>query len=355
MPTHVRFLVFLLLTSASVVAALAADSGSARSRWHFEAGPSVWLGPKVQYGAVAIADPSPAARADRIYDNGFNRVDASGNLGDGSSGPLASRTGYFGFTSDSQVNLTAGTLALHRVQAAAGAYVSSRQPGTRPGVDLNLRYSLGSADAGKRDWGVELGYDYARLKTSSSGAEAAALRLLTDTYALGGVVPQRAPYAGRFSPLPGDQRIGDTPTRVITAVAGTATGTHTLSARTSVVRLGAWLDLFSNGNWSAHVHAGPALIATRASFGIDEQLGATGVPATVRVTESGSRRRQDVGAFAGVKARYSLNDHCALLAWGDYLRGGKLTVHGAGARFARLDLSQSFLLGGAIEVRWGKR
>lgn len=337
----------------------AAPAGASRARWHLEAGPSAWLNARVQFGASAAADPSLAPRTDRTYDDGFNRVDASGNVGDGAAGPLASRTGYFGFNNDAQVDLRAGTLALHRLSAASGGYLSERRTDVRPGGDVAARLSLASATA-HCDWGLAAGLGWARFKESSSGAEAATLRLLTDAYPLGGVVPQRAPYAGRFSPLPGDQRIGDTPVRSLAAVAGTASGTHAFSARTTVARLGGWFELVparggagEAARWSLLAQAGPALVATRASFSVDEQLQTSGSVAPARVTAGGSRRRTDLGGFAGLRLRRAFNDRTALVAWGDYLAGSRLTVPG-GERTARLDLSQAFVVGLALELRWGR-
>ena len=53
---------------------------------------------------AGTTDPSLAAKTDRTYLDGYNRVDSSGNLGEGAPG-LPSRTSNFGFTSDQQVNL----------------------------------------------------------------------------------------------------------------------------------------------------------------------------------------------------------------------------------------------------------
>lgn len=348
-----------LVCCSLLAAALANVASAARPRWHFEAGPSTWLGVELNYGASAAADPSTAARTDRFYDDGFNRVDASGNLGDGTGGALASRTGFFGFNTDNQVNLQAGTLALHRLQAAEGVYFRKLDPSHRPGIDVNLRLSL-AAPAMTRDWGVELGGDFVRFQRTSNAPVSADIRLLTDTYALGGVVPQRAPYTGRFSPLPGDQRIGDTPTRTITTAPGSVSGTRSFSARTTLVRLGGWFEVLPGGSgaselerWSVLAHAGPALLRTRASFNLDEQVQAGGVTATTRVTASGARSKTDWGAFAGLKARRSLGEHCALQVWGDYLRGAKTTVSG-GTRYAQFDLSSAWLLGLALEVQFGR-
>ncbi len=332
-----------------------------RSRLHVEAGPSWWFGTEIRYGAGSRSDPSLAPRTNRTYDDGFNFVDASGNLGDGAAGPLASRTGNFGYNSDSQVNLGAGTLALNSIQAAPGNYLGARRPDQQPGFGAALRWSLAQPQR-ERDWGVELAIDWHRLKESSSGPVAANIRVLTDRYPLGGVIPQRAPYAGRFSPLPGDQRIGDAPTRTVANVAGTADGRRSFRARTLAARLGPWLELLperaatsgrERDRWSLLGRAGLGLLMTEASFSVDERIQVAGVSASPRITAAASRRRDDLTWFAGVRGRRVLNERWAFLVWADYIDGSKLTV-ADGIRHATFDTRSSFLAGVALEFRGRK-
>ena len=332
-----------------------------RSRLHLEVGPSWWFGTEVRYGAGAAQDPALTPRTNRTYDDGFNFVDASGNLGDGAVGPLASRTGNFGYISDSQVNVSAGTLALNSLQAAPGNYLGARRPESRPGFGAALRWSLARPDK-QRDWGVEVALDWHRLKESSSGPVAANLRVLTDRYPLGGVIPQRAPYTGRFSPLPGDQRIGDMPTRTVANVTGTADGRRSFRARTWAARVGPWVELLperaatsgrERDRWSLLGRAGLGLLMTEASFAIDERIQAPGVSASPRITAAASRRREDLTWFAGIRGRRVVNERWALLVWADYLDGSNLTVAN-GLRHATFDTRNSFLAGVALEFRGRK-
>jgi hypothetical protein len=326
---------------------MAADSASAArrpSRWQLQASANWWLGAKVQYGAAAALDPSAAAKTDRFYDDGFNRVDASGNLGDGSATGLPSRTGYFGFSSDSQVDLRAGTLALHQLRVAPGDYGAARNSRRPPGIDLAVRLSLAREDA-KRDWGLELGVDWQKLRQTSGAPASANLRLLTDTYQLGGVVPQRAPYAGRFAPLPGDQRIGDVPARTITTVGGTLDGQRSFTSRITMVHLGPWIQLLGQNRepwhrdaqrWSVDARAALALLSQKGEIKLSEQLRTSSLTPAAAVTASGSRSRDDLALLLGLRARRLLNERWSLGATIDYLGGSKFTVPG-GARFARID------------------
>lgn len=332
-------------------------------RWHLEAGPSLWLKTRVTFGANAGADPSAAPKSDRFYDDGFNRVDASGNFGDGSTGPLASRTGYFGFSNDSQVDLKAGTLALHRTQLAGGDYQSATPATKQPAWHAALRVSLHRGAPVGRDWGVEIGVDTVKLHAASAGSRPAALRLLTDTYALGGVVPQRAPYTGRFTSIPGDQRIGDTPARSVSTVGGTLAGTRDFVARSTALQLGPWLEFgqartqpaaTERERWFVRLRGGVALLATRASFRTAEQVQAPGLTGAAPVTASGERSRSDWGAFAGVTLRRAFSPRVAAFGGLEALWGSRMTIAQAD-RYARLDLSKTMLVQFGLEIGMGKR
>lgn len=351
----------VLLALGSGVSVVAAESTT--FRWRLEAGPSIWLKTKVAYGATSSSDPAVTAKTDRIYDDGFNRVDSSGNLGDGAVGPLASRTGYFGFTSDSQVDLRAGTLALHRTTTGEGLYRDVGDTANRPAWHAALRLSLAKMKPDRRDWGLEGAVDWARFRDCASGPVSANVRVLTDTYALGGVVPQRAPYTGRFSPLPGDQRIGDTPSRSISSVAGTVNGTRTFDGRAVVLRGGFWWELIPSktiepqregDRWSVFLRGGLAIIQAKASFSVDEQAQAPGLPAGARVTAAGSRSRSDLGYFLGARARRSFSPQWAFLAGADFLSGYKLKA-AQGDRYALLDLSRVWMLSIGLEYAWDVR
>lgn len=332
-------------------------------RWHLEAGPSLWLNTRVTFGAHASADPAAGPKTDRFYDDGFNRVDASGNLGDGSFGPLASRTGYFGFNNDSQVDLRAGTLALRRVRLAGGDYLSATPVTAQPAWHAALRVSLHRGAPVGRDWGVELGVDTVKLHAASSEALPAALRVLTDTYALGGVVPQRAPYSGRFTSIPGDQRIGDIPARSVSTGAGTLAGSRDFVARSTALQLGPWLEFgqartqpaaTERERWFLRLRGGVALLATRASFRTAEQVQAPGLTGAAPVSASAERRRSDWGAFAGLTLRRSFNPRVAAFAGVEALWGSRMTIAQAD-RYARLDLSKTMLVQFGLEIGLGER
>lgn len=328
---------------------------AAESRWSVEAGPAWWFNAKVSYHATPLADPSAAAGADRTYDDGYNRRDASGDIGDGAGGPLASRTGYFGYANSSQLDLSAGTLTMHQLQAA-GDYVGGRRLGAQVAPHFAVRRSFSDAENGRVSWGLELSIDSVSLKDRASGSEAATLRLLSDAYPLGGVVPQNAPYAGRFTPSPGDQRIGDTPARTISTMAGTVTGVRAFDTRVWLYRFGPTLRLggaheWPSQRWSLHAQAGVALADCEATLNLDETVQAPNLPAGSHAATYVKDSWTKWGGFAGLRLRYLLSKSWAVGARVDLVSVGKGTV-GDATRAATLDLSASAIGAVTVEYRW---
>jgi hypothetical protein len=357
-PSRTWLLACSLCLLGSLQALTAAESVAKRPRWQVSAGPSFWFNATLSYSAQPAADPSSAAKADHVYDDGFNKVDSTGNIGDGAGGVLSSRTGYFSFLSNSQVNLSAGSLSWHQLQAA-GDYLNSVKPSQKPGLALEARLSLAGPDA-RHDWGLLIGADSHEMDQKSSGPWSANLRLLTDAYRLGGVIPQNAPYTGHFTPSPGDQRIGDAPTRSISAVSGTISGTQEFNARSTILFLGPWFELnapdFENAKgeadrWSLLANAGLAVIDTKADFMLVEKLSVTGLVTSPSFSNSASGSLSSAGWFAGLKARRSLSQHWSIIASGDFVHGPKFTLQAA-ARSALLDSSKLLRAYAGLEYRF---
>ena len=152
-------------------------------------------------------------------------------------------------------------------------------------------------------------------------------------------------------------RIGDTPTRAISSVAGTITGTGEFSASTTLIHVGPWIELIpasrlppesESERWSVLARGGLAFLSTRASFSVNEKLQANGLTGAPSVTASGSRSRSDIGWFVGLRARRILSEHWALNAWADYLEGSMLTVANS-SRFVRFDTSEVTRFGVSLE------
>jgi hypothetical protein len=67
-----------------------------------------------------------------------------------------------------------------------------------------------------------------------------------------------------------------------------------------------------------------------------------------------SRRENDWGWYAGAQARRTFSERVSLLAGGDFLRGPRVTAS-QGERFARLDLSHTFIFRLSLEIALDRR
>lgn len=334
------------------------------SRWYIDAGPSIWLNSKISFGANNKADPSSGPKSDRLYDDGYNRVDASGNLGDGIGGTLSSRTGYFGFTNNNQVDLKAGVLSMHRSQPAEGSYQNCTNIAKQPSWQGTLRLVLGGGANGLRAWGIEGGVDFATYNFLSRDTKPITVRVLTDQYQLGGVVPQPAIYQGSFSPSPGSQRIGDIPTRSISFRDGAIVGTRSISGNTQVLRLGGWCDIIpqtqnttdsKQSRWSLQVRGGPALVLTKFNVQTQDHVSTPELAPSDRYSASASKSNVNLGFYAGTSLHYVLSSRWSLIARADYLKGPKSTVAVGELRSLKLNQSEIIILNLGLQRTFGNQ
>lgn len=316
-----------------VMSATAADG----TRHRLSVGPSLLLNARVslQLSPGGPADPSAAALQNREYDDGYNRVDDSDNF-DG-------RTSYYGYRNASQVDLTGDTLSLHNAGLAT-PFKTGRESSPMPGIEARYGYQFGGGD--KWQWGLEAGAGWFAFDETVRGSGPASIRLLTDEYDLGGVVPPPAPYEGTFETGPGLTRIDDTPNRTVTTEAGTASARGEVEGNLWLLRLGPWAEWRASERFSFALHGGFALVgadfSVRATSTID-------VPGVVSLDRSARASEFEwlPGGYVGVDARYDLGRDWSVAIGGDWLCAGSTTFAGAGTR-TKLDLSNAIVIKGAL-------
>jgi hypothetical protein len=199
------------------------------------------------------SNPGPATNGvDHFYDDGYNRVDASGNV-DG-------LTSFWGYENPGQVG--SDTIAMH--SASGTGDINLKVEGDVPQWGLEFVYDRELGSSGSYWWAVELGVGWLDLSFHDDATFNSEVTLTTDTYALNGVTPPLAPYSGPYSgqgPL-----LGDLPSRVVTSLprAAVTSGHYRLDANMYTFRLGLlyespfndWLGLqFGGGGLAAFVDA----------------------------------------------------------------------------------------------------
>jgi hypothetical protein len=162
---------------------------------------------------------------DHYYDDGFNRVDAGGNV-DG-------QTRFWGYENSSQV--VGENVLMNSTSTSAGA-IRGLSDAPHWGVELNYARELGWN--GSYWWGVEIGLSWVNLNFSDRRSFTTDAVRTTDAYSLGELTPPPAPYAGTFSG-PGPT-ISDNPQRSVQTLSNAAltTGSYDLDASLYALRLG---------------------------------------------------------------------------------------------------------------------
>jgi hypothetical protein len=254
-------------------------------------------------GGLAVSPGPATGGADHTYDDGYVRVDSSGDLG--------GVTWNWGYQANSQV--VGDTLQFHAVQPAPGSGGSQREVTDDPqlGVEFIYQRVIGSfSSAG--NWGLEAGFGYTDLDIRSS---ASAGSVTMDAFPLNGVLPAGAGYSGTFAG-PGAV-IGDTPTRTISAL----TSRQKLSGQIFSIRLGPFAEWNLTPKLSLGASAGLTIAPASVDYDFSDSTGGT--------TVKGHSSKSDVlyGPYVSGMLRYDFTQR-----WGAYV----------GAQFQSLsDLDQS--------------
>jgi hypothetical protein len=176
------------------------DATVYRAKFRSDASPAPWA-----------HDPgAPVAGASHEYDDGFNRVDSSGNDG--------GMTTYWGYQNSSQYDPAGdGTITMNSTRTILDAGRSSEgADGVPAGVVAYWQEALiGEGNCGL---GFRLALHWQHISVEERTAYRSTLATISDTYALEGVLPPGAPFEGSFAGP--NWVLGDAPTRVESSAAG---------------------------------------------------------------------------------------------------------------------------------------
>jgi hypothetical protein len=256
-------------------------------------------------GLTQVNDPGQAVSgANHNYDDGYNRVDRTGN----NHGETVA-TWNWGYEHSGQVQGT--TFIFMHSSSASAETVSERDGDPQMGLELSYNRQLGRI--GKCFWGLEGAFNYTDVSIRDGQPADRSVSLTTDRYDLVGVTPPQPPYHGSFEG-PG-ALINDVPTR--TQSAAIATGVRKLGADVYAFRLGPYLQAPLGKRWTASFSAGVALAAIQSDFQFQETVVATSGETAFR----SARDSQDeflVGGYAAATLSYAINDSWSLFANAQY-------------------------------------
>ena len=229
---------------------------------HFHLGATVGMNIGASFHEQGNFNISGNNAANGIYDDGYVRVDQTGNA-DGF-------TTYWGYDNASQYNAAAQTLNLHSASSystAGGANVDGD-----PSVGFELAY-------GDSYWywkhvriGWEFGFGLLPISITDSHPLSASVNQSIYNFNTGGLVVPSAPYQGSFNGpgplLPGTPAfVTDQPFS-----AGTVTGSRSLEVMLYTLRLGPCFYWELADNCGLSLSAGPALGLVSGDYRFDETI-----------------------------------------------------------------------------------
>ena len=291
---------------------------------HFRIGAVVGLNISANFSSK-ITRPNNAANG--IYDDGYVRVDDTGNAG--------GFTSYWGFNNQSQYNPVNQTLTMHSVNSYSG---SSSGSGVFPGLDL--AYGGEVWDWGRTRIGWDLGFVLLPISITEGGMSASVSQT-TYTFNTGGITWPGAPgpYQGPFNSA-GNPTISTNHTTVNSTDTESIAGSHSLDVMLYSLRLGPSLYWDLNEKWGLSAGVGPAVGLVSGSMKFDETVG------TVRNRGQIDATDFVYGGYANATLLYHVETGGDLFLGAQFMSLSDATISGGG-REGRLNL------GGQVYVTAG--
>jgi hypothetical protein len=296
----------------------------------FSLGAQVGFNFKANFTTSRTIPGAVSPGVDHIYDDGYVRVDSSDN-----TGGLTWNWGY-----ERGVQVVGDTIEFHSIQSSTKESADEAQYG----LDLTYQRLLGRFFE-RGVWGFEAGFNYTDLDLRADRAPGGA-SLMTDSFALNGVLPPNAPYHGTFNG-PGPL-LGDTPTRTLSTDPVALTSDHRLSGPLFGFRFGPVAEWNFSRAFSIALSAGIALAPAIIDYDFTESITLQGGQ-TFSTRGHSSKTDLLYGNYVTALLRYSFNDHWSIYGGGQFqtLNDLEQTV---GTRTAKLDAGST--LHGVLGVSW---
>lgn len=279
-----------------------------------------------------VSPGTAIAGVNHQYDDGYVRVDASGNFG--------GLTSYWGYQNAGQVVGTG--MEFHALGVPAPSSVTENP---QHGLELIYQRILGTLPGGNSGcWGLEFGFGYTEIDLYNPGSGTASV--LTDTYPLGGVQPPLPGYQGT-STGPG-ALLGGTPVRTVGA--GTVGGYQELTGRMYGFRVGPYGEWDLAPNFGIIASAGFTLAPTRVDYNFAETITlANG--SSYSSSGSGTQKDNLYGPYASLMIRLESEGR-----WGIYVGAQVQSLNSleqtVGTRTATLDPGATISLSAGFSRRF---
>lgn len=273
---------------------------------------------------------------DHFYDDGYNRVDASGNAG--------GQTRFWGYSTAGQV--VDDSIVMSSYSSSATGRIDDVRDAPHWGAELTYAREVGWN--GSYWWGIEIGLSWTDLSFRERATLEGDATLLRDAYALNGNVPPAAPYQGTFAgegPF-----LSDDPQRTIQTLSGAAqtSGSYELDASLYVLRLGLLYETPFNSWLTLQMGGGVAGGFVQSDFRFQES---TSIANLRNSTARGSGSSDDFvgGAYAHAGLALHFHDHMMASLGLQYKYLTSYSQEVAGRR-AEIDFTSSLFLAVGLGV-----
>lgn len=315
---------------------------AATSPWRVGAGYAQFLGLKTKFsGLGTFNNPNTlqplGSGINRTYDNGYVRVDSSGNLG--------GQTWNWSYNNSSYNNTPqynpAGSGSINQSITNSLANANTDEDGgSKPGAEIFAYYDMGAAGFNGRakqpaTWGFRAGFQYSRVNEDNQDQLSTGLTSTTDRFSLGGTPAPAAtptlPFVG--NPSGPGPLLSDNPTRsTANDGSGLVSGNRELDVDLSLLNLGSYLEIPVTDQFAVLVEAGVSLGLADGSYSFQS---ATTINNVGTQTSSGSDSSTDFlpGIYLGLGSTYKINDDWSILgsARYQYLQSYDLSASGSQA------------------------
>lgn len=262
-------------------------------------------------------DPGAAvAGTDHFYDDGYNRIDSSGNFGN--------ETTYWGYQNASQDN--GGSITMNSAQTAINQGSSSEaQDAAQPALEVYWQHDITT----NKPWnaGFRAALRWQHIEIENRAVYGTTIETISDTYSYTDIAPG-APFAGSFAGP--NFLLSDSPARSITSAAGPAmAASRSLDADLFGFDLGPTLSLNLTEKLRAVLSAGGTIAWMRSDFSYRDGALASG---------SDTKEEFLAGAYAGADLQYQMGEH-----WGIF----------TGAAYTRMQNFDQQANGRSVELQFG--
>jgi hypothetical protein len=327
------------LTLAGVT--LVVCSAKAQDDWtkRFRIGVSVGFNINAEFstgGAFAVPGGGTGNPNDLNYDNGYVRLDDTGNA--------QGLTSYWGYEDASQYDPSANTLTYQGTTAFASQQGMASEDDS-PFIGFDMAYGTRLTDWGDTAIGWELGFTLLPIKIQNTSSSPVFGKRSTYSFDTGGIIMPQAPYNGGASgtgPL-----INATPTEGPAEIsAGTLNDSRELSSMLYNIRLGANARWHLTGRWSVGAGLGFSTGIVTSDYSFNENIvydsGGT-------LNYSGSYRSTDFvfGGYGEAMIYWQAEKSGELYLGGQYIGMTNVNLDGQG-RQATLDLNGGIYLTAGI-------